>query len=258
VFIHIDSKTTRTPVGRVAEFCAVCDALRAFQVVDVTSVTRLYFTPLGKPRLDDQELACESCKSLVPFEINRYAGLMPVSDAPVADLVAETNPNLYQEMADRLDRRRRAVKQTLTPGDRRLMLLEPFYAINPSVHARSAAIHVDALAVFAVVVATVLFSVAALTCVILINPGSNMLGVAIMGTMLPLMGMVYWVVRRDVQRFIVREHLDRLIAQLSPLNPSLEELADLLAALNARGYTVGKKVDPRWLHARVGAAARAK
>lgn len=63
------TKIVRTPVGRVADFCAVCRQPRPFKLVGVRKVDHIYYVPIGKRKLVGHEMACEECTTTVATNV---------------------------------------------------------------------------------------------------------------------------------------------------------------------------------------------
>lgn len=80
----------------------MCGVLRACTVIDHFRVSHLYFVPLGRGRYQFSTRACRTCGTVVGFDAERYAEVVPAEEANglvLEELLRRTQPGL----AARLD-----------------------------------------------------------------------------------------------------------------------------------------------------------
>lgn len=235
-------------MGRVAEYCPICQTPRAFQVLRLKKITRVNSVAIRSGITTGFAMTCETCRCPLPPELSRYESIDEKPAQGLDELIMQTNPGLFEKTVARLERLERAERGELSSSDRKEAIFESLQALNPVVEARAARIHLDRL-IIAVCFGSGLFCLAA---VFVTSRLLELEGAAVPAIVLCLMlagvACTRWAIRTEPKRYMRSRFRRYLGINLTRFRPSLEDLQEVLADLRKRGYIVGNLVNARWLY----------
>ena len=246
MIFHLSRVEVDRPIGRVADFCTFCRRFRPFQIDQVESVYRLYFAiNLGGRQPDGLAKVCEVCRLRVPAVSENYQTISGDPDADINQLIAQTNPQIERNWASRLLLEQRIRERKVTAGERWGLMLEPFNTAASILDNRNKEERLDppsrfgCLATFAVPILCM-----AILPQILSLPRNQMekVVVIIAGCCLAFTVLA---IATDAQRHARRAVLPRLIDSLRPLNPSDDEIQNILEGLQAEGSNLPNLISAR-------------
>ena len=243
MFIVWGKTIKRQKLGFVADFCAVCRDLRAFQVQRVGSASHVYYISFGDGELVGYERTCQTCAT--PFETipDNYSG-MAKQVRPPSELISETFPNYYTVYREQIEREKkvRDTPSLLSRPERRQRLRDPFVIVAPYVQQKLTRTPMDArawLAVAALLPVFWTFMIAGK----LLTPGDQepnplwaMAGLAFG------VAVVYSQTATAARRYILRNTMPGLVQALAPLKPSTAEIDDVLTELKQHNLKLGTKL----------------
>ena len=244
MFIVWGKTIKRQKLGYVADYCAVCRDLRAFQVKRIGSASHVYYISFGEGDLVGYERICQACTTAYEAVPDTYSGMSKES-RPGVELVSETFPNYYSVYREVIERERKArdTPSLLTPAERRSRLREPFGVVAQVVQQKLASTQVDKrvwLAVAAFI--PMAWGVGALG-KLFINPDDENAGMRWM-----LFCVTAWIVLVVSQlvtsgsRYVLEKAVPPLAHALAPLRPSEAEINDILQELRHHKLKLGSKL----------------
>ena len=222
MFIIHGTKTVRRKLGRVADFCEQCQTVRACKVKRIGHAAHIYFIALSKGELIGFERTCEECGNLHELHRHRYKGFVNDKEAALEDLIEQTNPDLLQRLADRLDAEAGVASERVIAEQRRERFAEIFYAANALLNARRRETHFDKTSGIAILATIVL---TALVRIIGGDTQDAFITTAITGSVGAIICIV--LLGTDVSRYSRRVLAPYLLMQTIDLEPSLAELEEL-------------------------------
>jgi hypothetical protein len=242
MLIIFGTRVTKKPLGHVAEYCRFCHAIQPCMVTAIRSHTHLYYIPISRQTVQGHLVECVECRRMLGTGVSSYAGF-EAKRLDVETLIETTNPKVEQAMLEQLELEERVASGTGTPADRYRLLLQPFLDIAPEFEARCAQVHVDWRSGMLIALWIVLpwwLVIAG------IGSSSAMLysGLALAG----VLGVaVLWSLATDPRRFLERRHRRFIGESLVEIEPTVEELTQVLASLRGQGLKLGKRVKPAWV-----------
>ncbi|MFT5049776.1 MAG: hypothetical protein ACI8QZ_001169 [Chlamydiales bacterium] len=250
MFIVWGTKIKRKPVGRVADYCMVCHAQRAFRLVRVGAAGHVYYLSFGAGKLAGHEAVCESCKTSVATEFERYCAVSTDRNLPLDVLVRETQPELERRSSERRTRELRVGSGDATAVERRDMLMEPFLLVNSMIEQQQSN---NALSKNGRRAATVMLLLLVALMVVMGSAGSEesqeqmgaAVGLALVLSFIVFLG--FWAT--SMRSFIRTEAEPRIVRALTPFKPAPEELASILQHLKAGGLASGRRLKAERLRA---------
>jgi hypothetical protein len=240
VFIVWGKKIVRRRAGFVADFCPICRAKRAFEMIRVGRAGHVYYLSLGEGDLVGYERKCLDCRTAYQAEWKNYASVQK-SSLPLDELTARTFPDFDWAMRGRLeleDRVNRA-PSSFSADDRQALVRAPFLLLSPKVEQRFAQVRIDKETGFAILGALALLFI--LPGVLAhVAPDSQELALLVaLGLGVLLVG---WQGLGAGRRFMRREIVPLLARSLQPLRPRETELRTLLADLRKQRHKLGRKL----------------
>jgi hypothetical protein len=153
-----------------------------------------------------------------------------------------TFPNLDAATKDQLalEERIRSGRQRLSPSERHALIKAPFLFLSPKVERRFAATHIDA---------GVGLALAAAIALLIVTPGVGKLflpdssGLLFLASAALGIGLVVWQVVASGTRFMKREIVPVLAKSLNPLQPTPEEIEQVLGELKHVKQKIGRKLN---------------
>jgi hypothetical protein len=170
------------------------------------------------------------------------------TNADFRTLLAETYPNLDEEMAERLEIERKARIGDLPADVRDSLLTEPFLMLNWEVEERTAETQFDrqsSLGCLGTIGAVLLLGASFLA---VEGPAVGVLGIATLAAGVIGFGYTMYSLVSDPRRFVRREVYPRLALAL---RPSHDELTDVVARVRTVGSALAKRTKPAELWARL-------
>jgi len=146
MFIFWGKKTVIRKLGYVADFCSICREIRESQLSRVGLASHIYGASFGAGKLVGHQRKCLHCGTELRVDASIYKDVQKkVPSAGVADLSANTFPNIRQHYSERLSLE---VQLATRPGDidertRASLIKEPFHLLAPVVEKRFSATHID-------------------------------------------------------------------------------------------------------------------
>ena len=258
MFIVWGTKKVEKKLGWVADYCPICDEPSKFRLFEVRSVSHLYYIPLGRGQSEGHIRLCKSCKNKVGTDASKYQAVSRNKRASIEELTDETHPNLIEGMAEYLDLREQAEQGEANPQDRHNLMIQPFQSIVYPVAQRKANTNVDGKSGLWLLAMVVLPLPVFMLMDALPHPFSSdpwIIG-AILGLFVILGVGLIISIALDGRRFARRKFGKMIVKRLAPLDPSIEELDEVLTELKADPdtKTIGKAFNAEKLHAKITTA----
>ena len=245
MYFPIGRTNTHRTLGRVADFCPFCRGFRPFRLLAVESVRHLYMIPLGGRQAVGRSRVCESCGLLSPAMPEGYPGLSDDEDADVDALIAMTNPEVRRKYASRLLLEDRIKARKLTLGERSTLLREPFEMAAEVLARRDEEGKLDRPTHLGLLF-TILLPIACLTVLPEFWKASKD-SIEVVTVIVAGSGIAFTLlaILTDARRHARRAILPRLVESLRPLDPSAEEVDDLLESYRQARAPLAEVIRPR-------------
>lgn len=244
MFIVWGKTIKRQKLGFVADYCAVCRDLRAFEVRRIGSASHVYYISFGEGDLVGYERICQSCKTAFEAVPDNYSGMSKES-RPGSELISETFPNYYTVYRELIERERkvRDTPSLLTPAERRTRLREPFGVVAQVVQQKLASTQVDARVWIAVAAFFPLMWVfGALGRVFIGTDDANAIARWMLGCGALCVGLVVSQLITSGRRYVLKNAVPPLVQALAPLRPTETEIGGILAELKQHKLKLGSKL----------------
>jgi hypothetical protein len=232
--------------GRVAEFCVFCREVRACRVVRIGITSHVYYLSFSKGRLVGHKLRCESCRGWWMVDLAHYPGISEDRTADLAQLIAQTHPQVETCCAPRLELERRVRRrQPLTTEIRNAMLEVPFRLLNLDFEQSGHATRFDRWTTGALILAAASMVVGTLVMWLAVGDGNReFLGAKFVGASSVAFVLFLGALATGLRRYIRRHTIPPLGRALKPLEPTSSEIAEVLTRLRVQGLTIGSKLRP--------------
>jgi hypothetical protein len=244
MFIVWGKTIKRQKLGFVADYCAVCRDLRAFQVKRIGSASHVYYISFGEGDLVGYERICQSCNTVFEAVPDTYSGMSKESRAGT-ELIGETFPNYYTVYRELIERERkvRDTPSLLTPAERRTRMREPFGVVAQVVQQKLASTQVDGRVWMAVAAFFPLMWGLGAIGRIFINPDDEN-GIArwMLGCAALCVGLVVSQLFTSGRRHVLKSAVPPLVQALAPLRPTEDEIGDILVELKQHKLKLGSKL----------------
>lgn len=210
-------RTSRTALGRVAEYCPICRKNRTCELLEVRRSARVLIFPFGPATLEGHETRCETCDTCVPTDKAKYAAISRESQADVEALLRETNPRLDVPPVS---------------ARRKDLLREPFRVLEPLVREKAEEGSYGPISqILLVLLVLGYMQVEEFTA------GTNLWAIPIL-VFLAVATYVMTIAERGFMRKWIEP---RLVRALGSLRPTPRELMDTVARLRKHGYLVARR-----------------
>jgi hypothetical protein len=245
MIIYLGRTTVDRPLGRAADFCAFCRGVRPFRIHRVESVQSFYLFRFGSGIDVGRSKVCETCNLRSAVSPSGYQAISTDQDADLADLVAETNPQIDRNFASRLLLEERIKARKLTSGERAGLLREPFEMAAEVLARRNEEARLDLPSAFGCL-GTFLLPVACLLLLPFFWTGTKKL----LETVVVVVGasclvFTFLAIVTDARRHARRAVLPRLVESLRPLDPSVEEVEEIFESLRQARSPLAEVVNAR-------------
>lgn len=255
MFIVWGTRQVEKKLGWVADYCPICDEPRVFKLIELRLVSHLYYISMGRGEVQGHARQCKRCRNKIGTDASKYQSVSRDKRASLEQLTDETYPGLIEGMAGYLDLRERAELGEADPQDRRGLLRQPFHSIIFPVAQRKANMHFDGRSGLWLLAMVVLPLPLMLLMDALPRPFSTdpwIIG-AILGLFVILGVGLIVSIAYDAQRFARRRFGKMIVKHLAPLDPSVEELEEIITELRADRDTkaIGKSFRAEKLHAKI-------
>jgi hypothetical protein len=245
MYIPFGRTITHQTLGRAADFCPLCRGFQPFRILQVDSIRHFYALQLGGRTSIGQSKVCESCGLLSTAHPEIYQGLSHDFDADLEALIAETNPEIRRNWASRLILEDRIKARKLTPGERATLLREPFEMASEVLARRNTEGKLDLPSNLGCLGSFVL-PVACLAILPMVwkTSGESIETVAVIvgGCCLAF---TFLAIVTDARRHARRAVVPRLVQSLRPLDPSAEEVDQILESLRQAKSPLAEVLHPR-------------
>jgi len=200
----------------------------------------------------DHQIECRKCGVRLSVDPTTYEAVEKIGSLDLSTLEHVTNPNLRDRHAKRLvlDAQLRRSSTLLTPETRREWMLEPFRLLNPRIEQRFVnSTQLDRPAGVGCI-GTILVTIATFWIAFTFSqPMQDNL--ALVAVAMLVIGTLYTFVQLHFApgRFVQRKIAPVLIAALRPLQPTQEELQEILLRCKTVDMRIAKqfKADRLWL-----------
>jgi len=231
-----DQQRRTLTAGYAADFCLLCRDVRPFRIDRVLLRSGFAGVSLGRARPGGHLACCLHCQSTLPPHLERFERLRP-SPAELSVLVAETQPDLYERYAQRLQLEETlAADPASVPASlRRELVTEALVAVNHEISEHAACPPLDrAVALWAVVVGLVSFGVVPALVADIVRrtdvEAAFMIAAAVV---------LAWIVSTADARYLRRAIYPKLATALRPLAPARADLDAALRRLLQRRLRAG-------------------
>ena len=248
MFIIWGTKVLNKRLGRVADFCPICRGFQPFMVSKVETVGHLYYIPLGRRKTVGMVEGCENCSLLLQTDASEHEGYSSDRTADVTALIATTNPRIMEKKKGRIDLEKRARDRQLTTEERSALMIEPFLLLNSWTEDRGKAIEKDGASVIAGLCMFALpigILVLAASTGVVSSEVAKTAAISVGGVLLVL---TIYLTSTIGRRFARRVLVPQLAQTVRPLNPSREELEDIIHRLKQKKLRIGKLVNAERLY----------
>jgi hypothetical protein len=245
------TQRVRRKLGFVADYCAACDALRAFRLDRVVDAEHIFFISPGAGELVGFERCCLTCRTRAAADPKIYAAVAHDPDLPLGALKLKTFPN-YERVREqaRRDTMPGARAENDYPESRAERILASLLKQAPKVEQRFASTHIDwqtALAGLAAIGLNVVTPAAALAWMPKTMPWIWIVA------LVAAAALVVWQALQSKQRFLARKVLPEIANELQSTNPTVLELTTALSKASTLGYRIGKVLSAERIKSALGA-----
>jgi hypothetical protein len=245
MYIPIGRTIDHRTLGRAADFCPFCRGFQPFRILQVDSIRRFYMLPMGGRVAVGQSKVCESCELLSPAPLDGYLALSRDPDADLETLISETNPNIRRNWASRLLLEERIAARKLTPGERAGLLREPFEMAAEVLARRNSEGKLDLPSNLGCL-GTLVLPVACMMLLPLVwkASGDSIETVAVVAGGC-CVAFTVLAILTDARRHARKAILPRLVGSLRPLDPSAEEIDQILESFRQARAPLAEVIHPR-------------
>lgn len=240
-------------LGHVADFCPICRDQRAFTVQRVGSASHVYYISFGEGELVGYQRTCQTCNTAFRTEPTSYAEISK-HDLPLDELKRKTYPNLDEVFRERieLEERIKNAPHSLSKEERHALIRQAFTLLSPKVEKRFSATHIDKEVGLSMVAAIALLIAgpATMHSALPDDEGIVLLTFLILG-----LSLVAWQIVLSGRRFMNRQIVPVLAANLAPLQPRQTEIQSVINELKQLRHKIGSKTNVEVL---MGAVATAR
>jgi hypothetical protein len=240
-------KTSRRRSGFIADFCPICRAVARYSVVDVSRVSHIYYIPVGRGEIVVHEITCETCKTPRAF-LPRTISPEPATPDDLAEVAARTSPRGLENLLARVEIESRAPRN-LAPDERTALLAEPFDSLHYALEIqrrRGSDQSISAIIAFLAIASGIAAAILLASCFDTRRPSASLIAWTI-AACIGAVGFIAWAIYRaatDRRRIASSRHiLIPLARSLRPLDPTLPELEQTIAAFRQKNSPLGK-LDP--------------
>lgn len=239
MYIHVDVKERRRPIGWVADLCPICRDLRAFEVNELRRVARVYFVPLGRGSLEGCEITCVDCQSVMEAPEEGYEAVSNRRRDP-AQLVSMTNPGLLDRAEDWFERQHKVAKGSLDKAERTREIVTVLRALDHMAWVRSRGGPEELLTALCIIVFFVVLIGTVMTWA-----GSPTWRIVFAVTAAGMLAISTTLVLTHRSMAAGRHLLPRLVRALEPLEPTQDEIDAALMLAQRQGLRIGRYVTGR-------------
>lgn len=241
MMIFWGTRTLYRKRGYVADFCPFCNEARPMRLSEVRRAGHIYFVSLTWGKLIGHEIRCEKCRESLPRDGDRYTGAVRKRRTTIEDLVDQTNPQLPEVIAERLDLIERVHAGIASDQERQNVMLDPLINACHAIETRGVN-DMDYRTLTCVVIAIVIGVPGFVAGLAMYDQGAAPF---IGSTFLAGLIAVSWVSHR---RSAWRRYGRYIVRNLRPLEPTLEELQQAWRLLRQHGLEGSKRLKPQWVH----------
>jgi len=245
MYVPVGRRTALRAVGRVADFCPFCRGFRPFLLLRSEMAQRIYTLAIGPRVTVGFARRCESCGLESNADPDNYREVVHDPQADLDTLIAATNPEIGRNYAARLLLEDRIRARKLSAGERSTLLREPFAMADDVLARRDDEGRLD-LPSHLGCLGSVILPVACLMILPLVwgGPAERIEAVvAVVGGV--VVAFTLLAILTDARRHARRAVLPRLVAAIRPLDPSPEEVDEILRSLKAERSPLAEVVGPR-------------
>ena len=247
MFIVWGTKVVNKYRGRRAEYCPLCRDVQPFRRTQIETVGHLYYIPLGTRKLVGLFDSCETCTLSRQVSTDDGGELVRSRRLDLESLVDQTHPTVRQRFASSLNLPERLRTRQAGPPERQRAVIDTLILADILVGARTGAVRFDR--------STGLAFVGAIVAPILVIALGQRLGpaygeqvgiAAIIAASLCVSFMIY-LIATDGKRHTRRVLQPIIVKALAPLDPSVEELQEVIDGLKNNKMKIGKYLEAHTL-----------
>jgi len=249
----------RRKLGWVADYCPICAKARAHRIVRVGSAGHLWYISLGSGSLVGHETTCATCEVTCDCDVAEFKDIADDEGADLDALIQETCPDLNERYAVAIDYADRV--GSLSPEERQELLLHRLGVIAEQLERQYAERPLSPVGKVVGKFMTFIF-VAWIATIIVLSEGrgpdksmdtdlASAFGVVLVTC---AFAMLYFMIMRHPW-FMKHRLRPQLRRALAPLDPSVEELDEVLGVFKRKGLLLGKKFKAAKMHRLIEADA---
>ncbi|GEM_PF-2921706 len=247
--------TTRTTIGRMAEFCPVCREVRPCHALRVKDRLYANLVPLEPGTPAGIEALCEVCQFSFPTREEEYLSLVSDFRLDLATLIRTTHPEVAETRAPQLELAHRIRRGEVRGAERLGLIQGTIRLLEPTARRVRENSRVDGPGMFALSV--FLISIASVGIVLPeARPRTFPMAVVVWGVVVigSLVSSVYFAAT-NTSRFM-RRHVEAKVAlALLPLRPDHLEIVAAIDALAVEGLFIARHLDAQRISAILREAA---
>jgi hypothetical protein len=257
VFIFWGTKTVRSNLGFVADFCPLCRVPRPFRLARLGSASHIYGVSVGKGQLVGFERGCLRCSAVLGAEHENYREIaknFPIEGVPeslqLSRLTESTFPDLSRRYARRLEIEEQIKLGTarIDAGERHSLIKEPFLLLAAFVEKEFAQTRIDGILLLTIFGAIGL-SIGGYWMADQFLSGDQRALVPLVTAAAMAIALVAIIVQGYLtkNRYLHRKIYPIIGSALRPLRPQASEIATALKEVRHLGFALGKRTKPRML-----------
>ena len=245
MFIIWGTKKTEGGLGHVAAFCPLCRGIRDFELMRIGAASHIYYISFGKGKLLGHVIRCTDCGVRLAADGTAYQSAMKKKSGDVEALIQATNPAVRETNAARiaLEAQIQRSPRSVTPEQRKALLMEPFLLLNPDLESRYAKKEMDKHAGFGCLGTIVIFAGLLIFAESRFGARWSAELNSAAGFVIAA-GIIYTVIQSYLSagRFLRSSTVPQLARALAPLQPTQEEISNCLQQCKVAGMKIGQKV----------------
>jgi hypothetical protein len=242
---HFYRKETSHPIGYVADFCPIEREITTCQIYAVHSSQYLSFVCLDKGGIIRRDRRCCSCGIVIPDEKAEYRNIIPEKKKRIEDVEQETNPGVSERYRDFIELRRQIERGLSVDADLKNSLLKEQFSWLERIAAQfwTGETKLDRVSFLSAVASMTVWFIALVVVSDSVPQGKRLdvIGVFfVIGLGLMVVNAVIFFL--GPHRIIGKQVIPLIVAAMSPLHPSKDEIETIFSQMRAEGFRYSTKV----------------